>query len=305
MSEINDAIVVGVDGSDGAVNAARWAAAVAVKFETSLHIVHALPSIGHNMTDTVAALRAAMMSYQRDCAEIFLREASDAVRSQFANLDVTTESTNTPADEALIQHSKNARMIVVGSAQVTAAAALFVGSTTLAVATHANCPVVAWRGPHTVPTSQPIVVGTDATPCSAVALKAAFEFAHRFGAKLSAVRSWSMTRPAAAVTIPFLVDWDALEAAEWVQLTGMVDRENQHHPDVFASCFVETTKPRDALLHQIDVDSAQLVVVGSRGRNALSSAVLGSTALNLLHHSNVPVMVCRADDTARLPICEL
>jgi len=58
---------------------------------------------------------------------------------------------------------------------------------------------------------------------------------------------------------------------------------------------VETTKPTAALLNQIDVDSAQLVVVGNRGRNALASAVLGSTALNLLHHSTVPVMVCRAD----------
>lgn len=305
MSEGTGSIVVGIDGSDGAINAACWAAAVAVKFETSLHIVHALPSIGHNMTDTVAALRAAVMSYQRDCAEIFLRGAFDAVRSRYPDLDVTTESTNTPADETLIQHSKNACMIVVGSAQVTPAGALFIGSTTLAVATHANCPVVAWRGPLTAPTNQPIVVGIDGTPHSELALKAAFEFAQRAGVKVSAVRSWSMSRPAAAVTIPFLVDWDALEAAEWVQLTYMVDRENQHHPEVLASCFVETTKPTAALLHQIDVDSAQLVVVGSRGRNALASAVLGSTALNLLHHSTVPVMVCRGDGAARLPNFEL
>jgi nucleotide-binding universal stress UspA family protein len=40
--------------------------------------------------------------------------------------------------------------------------------------------------------------------------------------------------------------------------------------------------------------NAQLVVVGSRGRNALTSALLGSIALKLLHHSTVPVMVCPA-----------
>lgn len=293
MSERTGAIVVGVDGSDDAVSAARWAAAVAAKFDTSLHIVHAMPSIGHNMTDTVAAMRAAVMSYQRDCAEIIVRSAEEAVRSHNPGLDVTTLSTDIPIDEVLIQAGGTARMIVVGSSDVTAAGALFLGSTTLAVATHATCPVVAWRGSNVTPTDQSVVVGVDVTQSSASAVENAFEFAERFSLKLAAVRSWSMRRPAAAVTIPFLVDWDALEAAEWAQLTGAIEHVNQAHPQVDATCFVETTGPAAALLNQINLDGAQLVVVGSRGRNALTSAVLGSTALNLLHHSPVPVMVCR------------
>ncbi|MET0992571.1 MAG: universal stress protein, partial [Mycobacterium sp.] len=44
------------------------------------------------------------------------------------------------------------------------------------------------------------------------------------------------------------------------------------------------------------VDDAQLVVVGSRGRGPLAGAVLGSTSLNLLHHSGVPVMICHQTD---------
>jgi len=294
MPEKTGAVVVGVDGSDGAISAARWGAAVAKRFETSLHIVHAMPSFGHNLTDTVAAVRAAAMSYLRDYANIILRSAADAVREQQPGLFVTTESTDTPVDEALIQLSRSACMIVVGNSEVTPAGALLVGSTTLAIATHAACPVVAWRGSHTVPTDQPIVVGTDGADSSIAALDAAFGFADRFKTKLSAVKSWSMRRPAAAVTIPFLVDWDALEAAEWAQLTDLVDRHNQRHPDVYASCFIETTGPTAALLHQVDVDDAQLVVVGNRGRGPLSSVVLGSTALSLLHHSKVPVMVCRS-----------
>ncbi len=92
MSEKTGAVVVGVDGSDGAINAARWAAAVAARFETSLHIVHAMPSIGHNLTDTAAAIRAAVMSYQRDyaddhsCAVPLMRCAA-----QQPNIDVTTD----------------------------------------------------------------------------------------------------------------------------------------------------------------------------------------------------------------------
>lgn len=305
MSENTGDIVVGVDGSDGAVNAAHWAAAVAATFRSSLHIVHAMPSIGYNLTDSVAAIRAAVMSYQRDWAEIIVREALDAVRSRQPDLDVTTESMDSPVDEVLIQLGRNARMIVVGSSQVTPAGVLSLGSTTLAIATHASCPVVAWRGVHTMPTDQPVVVGLDNTHSSAVALDAAFVFADRFNAKLAAVRSSPKSGLVTAVSNPLLIDWDALEAAEWAQLTDIVDRYNRRHPEVSATCFLEPTKPEAALLHQIEVDHAQLVVVGSRGRSALASAVLGSTALKLLHHSTVPVMVCRPDREAPFPICEL
>ena len=217
-------VVVGVDGSPGAINGAQWAAAVAEKYETSLHIVHATPILGPNLSDSAAAIMAAAMSYQRDMAELFLREATTTVAAKHPTLRVTTESTHTPADEALIQLSETARMVVLGSPQVTPAGALFIGSTTLAVATHASCPVVAWRGPHTAPTDGSIVVGVDGSHSSAVALGAAFDFADRFAAKIAAVRSWSMRRPAAAVTIPFLIDWDALEAVEWTELTEVVDR---------------------------------------------------------------------------------
>ncbi|WP_123024457.1 universal stress protein [Mycolicibacterium stellerae] len=294
-------VVVGIDGSDGAVNAALWAGAVALKFESSLHIVHAMPIIGHNLTDAAAAIRAAAMSYQRDCALIFLREAADAVRSHYPNLVVTTESTDMQADEALIGLAGGSRMIVLGNSEVSPAGALLLGSTTLAVAAHADCPVVAWRGTHTAPTDQPVIVGVDRTQRAAVALNAAFEFADRFKAKLAAVRSWSIPGPVAAVSNPLMVDWDARQAAEWTQLTDIVDRCNQNHPDVDATCFVEPAKPTAALLHQIDVAGAQLVVVCSRGRNALASAVLGSTALGLLHHSTVPVMVCSEAGGAHPP----
>ncbi|RDH78164.1 universal stress protein [Mycolicibacterium moriokaense] len=293
MNQDRAPVVVGVDGGDSALSAAVWAGAVAQGYETSLHIVHAMPSLGHNLTDTVAAIRAAMMSYQRDYTEIILRSAADAVRQQHPDLVVTTESTSTPADEALIDSSTTARMIVVGNSDVSAALALFVGSTTLAVATHAACPVVAWRGHQGAPTNQPIVVGMDATDSSKAVLESAFEFAERFGAKLAAVRSWSTLGPLTRVGNPLLVDWDALQAVEWADLTDRVDRVNKRFPRVSASCFVEPSRPHTALLTRIAVDDAQLVVVGSRGRNALASAVLGSTSVNLLHHATVPVMVCR------------
>jgi nucleotide-binding universal stress UspA family protein len=285
--------VVGIDGSDGALDAARWAGAVAQRFGAPLRIVHALPSIGRNLTQTAAAFTAAMMSYQRDMAEAFLKAADEAVRAERPELSVSTVSFNEPADQVLIDASADARLVVLGGKKVTPAAALLLGSTALSVATRAACPVVAFRGDNVAPGEGSVVVGVDDSPAAQAALELGFEFADRFGLGVDAVRSLSLAAPAeTGVTIPLLIDWDGVESAELADLTETVDVHNKRHPDVDAKCFIEPDSPGKALLKH--VTDAGLVVVGSRGRNALAGVLLGSTSLNLLHHSPVPVMICRA-----------
>jgi nucleotide-binding universal stress UspA family protein len=290
-------VVVGIDGSDGALNAARWAGAVAERFGVPLRIVHALPSLGRNLTETAAAVTAAMMSYQLDMAEAFLKAAAEAVRADRPELSVSTVSFNEPADQALIEASADALLVVLGGKTVTPAAALLLGSTALSVATRAACPVVAFRGDRVAPGDGPVVVGVDDSPAAQAALRTAFEFADRFGLALNAVRSLSLVAPAeTGVTIPLLIDWDGVESAELADLTKKVDVHNKRHPAVVAKSFVEPDSPGKALLKHV-ADSG-LVVVGSRGRNALAGVLLGSTSLNLLHHSPVPVVICRAQPDA-------
>lgn len=292
MPEHTGPVVVGIDGSDSALQAARWAGAVAAACGAPLHILHAMPSMGRNLTETAAAIQAAIMSYQRDSALIYLRAAADAVKGDRPDLTVTIEAGETSVDDALIAASATARLIVLGGKDVTGAAAVILGSSTLRVATDAACPVVAFRGENVEVSDKPIVVGVDATAATGGVLATAFEFADAVKVKLVAVRSWTTRAPAGDVTIPFLIDWDALEAAEWAALTELVDGWRQRYPDVDVECVVETMSPARALLsHAAD---AQLVVVGSRGRNALAGLVLGSTSMNLLHHSQIPVMVTRA-----------
>ncbi|OBC16425.1 universal stress protein [Mycobacterium sp. 852013-50091_SCH5140682] len=296
MTSSDKPVVVGIDGSDSAINAARWAGGVADKFGAPLHIVYALPTLGANLTQTAAAMTAAVMSYQRDSADLYLKAAADAVRSDRPGLAVTTASVNEPADTALIAASRTAQLVVLGGKSVTPAAALLLGSVSLAVATRAECPVVAFRGDTVAPGDGRVVVGVDDGPAAAAALAAAFAFADRFGASITAVRSLSLTPPAeAGVTIPFLIDWEGLQAAELVSLAAAVDAENTKHPSVEAKCFVELQSPGKALLgHASD---AQLIVVGTRGRGAVVGTLLGSTSLNMLHHSPVPVLICRSSES--------
>jgi nucleotide-binding universal stress UspA family protein len=96
--------------------------------------------------------------------------------------------------------------------------------------------------------------------------------------------------PAAVSELPYLIDWDALEAAQWTYLLSAVEPWSKEYPSVEVTYFLEPHGASQALLRH--VADSQLVVVGSRGRNILTGALLGSTSLNLLHHCPVPVMLC-------------
>jgi nucleotide-binding universal stress UspA family protein len=52
---------------------------------------------------------------------------------------------------------------------------------------------------------------------------------------------------------------------------------------------------RDALMDQIGKGNYDLIVMGSRGRGAVSASVLGSVSHYALNHSPVPVLVVHAD----------
>ncbi|MGB9304914.1 MAG: universal stress protein [Mycobacterium sp.] len=291
MSDNSSTIVVGVDGTESAVDAARWAGALAEALGCSLRLVHSMATTPHEIADaTVIAIRAADPESQHDVAAKILNAAEQAVRRDHPSIPITTEAVTDPVDHALIKRGHDARLIVLGCVDVSPAAALLVGSTTMTVATHAACPVVAWRGQSPWTTKAPIVVGVDGSDTGAVALSTAFAIADQLNAPLRAVLAYTTPPASNGVTIPFLIDWEQVEAAELARLKEVVDHHEQRHPGVEVQYFVELAKPAHALLGH--TDGAQLVVVGSRGHNRLASVVLGSTGLNLLHHSKIPVMIC-------------
>lgn len=290
MAASTGPVVVGVDGTEEATNAAIWAAAIAGKLGAPLHIVHATPDTGRLLSDTAAAVRASLMAEQRKSAGATLKSVEEAVRARAGELTITASRVDDSASKALTGLSEQARLVVLGCPEVSPGAALLLGSTTVAVTTHSSCPVVTWRGGITAPTDQPVVLGVDGERTGTAAFRNAFEFADRFGVPVHAINAWPGRRVLGGIEIPALVDWGAVEAAQWQYLMGTVEPWSDKYPSVEVRYFIEAAGAGQALLrHAAD---AQLVVVGNRGRGLLAGTLLGSTSLNMLHHSPVPVLVC-------------
>lgn len=55
-------------------------------------------------------------------------------------------------------------------------------------------------------------------------------------------------------------------------------------------------KPGEAIIRASKEDKATMIVVGSRGMGTLRRTLVGSVSDYVLHHSHVPVIVCRHKD---------
>jgi nucleotide-binding universal stress UspA family protein len=70
----------------------------------------------------------------------------------------------------------------------------------------------------------------------------------------------------------------------------------QRVPDRVSLSTVLSDEPvRRSLIEQITAGHHDLVVMGSRGRGALRSVLLGSVSHYVLHHSPIPVLIIHAE----------
>lgn len=293
-TQIHDgAVIVGVDGSESALGAVRWAAAFAQKAHAPVHLVHALPTDDWYVALGRAALisERALVDQLREAGTGHLQQAETAVRE----IDATAEVTTTICDESVADyvraHSSHAAMVVMGSRRSGPVRDMLLGSQVIAITNAAQCPVLAWRRTDTIGADQPtdIVVGVDGSDHADKALLAAFEHAHLTGGRLVAAHFWQVSAMIGIGYSGAMIDWEQLRDDGTAWLTQHVEAVREKFPDVDVRIVYGDASAAHGLAELSG--SASLLVVGSRGRGAVSGTLLGSVSQNVLHHSQCPVLV--------------
>lgn len=288
MSEhdIRHGIAVGVDGSPASDNAVAWAARAAVLRGVELTLLYASPGAMSPVWLDVA-LPQEYWDHQDEQGEKVL-DAARRVAVEAAGthpLNIVAKAVPGHAVAMLIEYSRQAELVVVGSRGLSKWGRRLLGSVSSSLAHHAHGPVAVIPDNERPPTA-PVVVGVDGSPASELATEIAFGEASRRGVELVVVHTW------ADLNFEFpAVRWEDLSTQAELALAEQLAGWGERYPDVAVRRVVMPDQPARQLLAQ--AETAQLVVVGNRGRGGFAGMLLGSVSSAVVHSSTAPVIVAR------------
>lgn len=291
----DDVVLVGVDGSSASIHALDWAVAEAKVLGWRLQVVcaYSLPSF------TAAAIDGGYAALDdsaiRDGAQAVLDEAVTHVSGR--GVSVSSSLVVGDAAAVMVELSKSAGLVVVGTRGRGGFADRLLGTVSSALPAHAHCPtvVVPLReadvdGSTPVKPVRRIVVGVDGSPASEIALRRAMAEAAAWKAELTAVAGVPVGSNVGILAwLPAAVDHQAILNDVKEGLDVVVDQALTDHPGLEVKRHVLDGTGQELLT---EFSSAvDLIVVGSRGRGGFAGLLLGSTSQAVLHHAVCPVMV--------------
>lgn len=285
-------ILVAVDGSPASKVATDWAARNAAMKHLPLKLVVVIspPTV---LGFPEVPVPSVYFDWQAGEGRKVLDDALAIVNEATADspIDVTSETVTGSTLPTLVELSKDAQLIVVGCRGHGALARGLLGSVSSGLIHHAHCPVAVIHDedplmPH--PSQAPVVVGIDGSPASELATEIAFEEASFRGVDLVAVHAWNDSD---VFEVPG-VDWSALQAAGEETLSERLAGWRERYPDVTVRRIVVADKAARQLVEQSE--SAQLLVVGNRGRGGFTEMLLGSVSTAVVNAARMPVIVARS-----------
>ncbi|MQY12606.1 Universal stress protein [Streptomyces sp. RB5] len=285
-------VVVGVDGSESALGAVGLAAREARLRGTGLRIVFAFiwPLMNVSLDPSAPAPQEAGLRHQ---ADIFVDNAVRRAEEEAPGVAVEGAVVMGDVLPVMMEESRTAGLIVVGSRGRGAFTGLLLGSTAVHLTAHGHCPVLVARGESNP--RGPVVVGVDGSPAGSAAIDFAFAEASWRGTSVRAVHGWSIlgapppVDPVVMGADPKGTFTDTGERLLAEVLAGRV----ADYPEVRVDRTVTKDGPRQALI-EASRDAA-LVVTGARGRGGFAGLLLGSVSQALLHHAHSPVAVVRGE----------
>ncbi|KAA0107543.1 universal stress protein [Mycolicibacterium sp. P1-5] len=273
-------IVVGVDGSRGAVRAALWAIEEAVSRDIPLRLLYAIDPSSAEEADAQAEAR------QLAGAELAVRHAAGVVEATERPVKVEIDVLYGRPIATLVQASRWAALICVGEVGLKHFDADRIGSTATALVTSARCPVAIVRGGERSMGHDEgwIVVELDESPDSAAVLQFAVEEARVRRAPLRVLGSWQ-SRYTDVHDSHAVSDGNRMIRAQ-------LDRRLSHWKSRYPDLDARPVAIHGSVLNYLAKHSGsiQLVVVGARNPRSIEE-LLGPTGSAALHNTDCSVLV--------------
>nr|ABP46318.1 UspA domain protein [Mycolicibacterium gilvum PYR-GCK] len=259
-------IVVGIDGSPAAVDAALWAVDQAVDLDIPLRLVYVIDADNEDAVDPHDQAR------QLATAEMAVRYALTALESTDQPVKIEVEILRGRPVQTLLEAARSAVLLCLGARGLKHSTQGRIGSTAGAVSTSAHCPVAVVRAhrPHRRPDRAVVIEITDNAGGGAV-LERGLDEARRRGAP---VRVLTSARSQLDVT----GRWER-RLAEW----------RRRYPDLDISA----VRARDGLFDYLAAhgDGLQLLVAG-RNRPGGVAPLVGTPGNAALRDTDCSILVC-------------
>ncbi|WP_327351499.1 universal stress protein [Streptomyces sp. NBC_01304] len=281
-------LAVGVDGSESSLRALDWAVDEALRRGTELRILHGSSWEWYEGREPSFEINRSSV---RVYADTIVAQAVERAYRRTVAVKATGQVLPADPAAALIEESREAGAVVVGSRGRGELTGLLLGSVSLAVAAQAECPVIVVRGAeqNLAGGFGQVAVGVDSAEDAAPVLEFAFHAAERRDAEVRAVHAWRC--PAHELPDHPRAE-DATDAHRLLaegELAQALREQLSVHRDRTVRREVVEGRARTALLDS--AKTADLLVVGARRRKGHVGMQLGPVNHAVLHHASCPVAV--------------
>ena len=284
--------IVALDGSTQSMNAVH--ALAHFKPPEELTLVHALtlPELSHPM------IRAEVRDQIRDDIEIKLRQdgntllcrSAEELPSDFEPAQQIQES-GSPAQVVLeTAQSARADMILLGARGLGRVKELVLGSISHRIVEHAPCSTLVFKGP--LPSLRKILLPVEGKEDAELAFNFLSTRPFRDPVEIQLMTVWPQPQSPWPITLEQskqLEEHAILHAQETLDSLA-AKLGNMGYP---ATNYVGLGDPSYAIIEQQRANNADMIMIGSHGRQGLSRFLLGSVSHSVLHQATCPTLIIR------------